>query len=167
VKRRLSIAPNTDKQMLYDLQYMLHRNNSYIRSFKSALDLMPSNPAEFKIVIRADRKPQAEHRGRYNTSQIDEIAILIVGQEFSKRDIVLRARDDTLTRVSEFIVRTRDALQYPLMFCYGQNDYSIDVLQVNPITKFLLIKLFPTWTSTLIDSKSEKILIIYLNTVNF
>lgn len=118
---------------------MLHRNNSYIRSFKSALDLMPSNPAEFKIVIRADRKPQAEHRGRYNTPQTDEVAILIVGQEFSKRDIVLRARDDTLTRVSE-IHRSYDALQYPLMFCYGQNGYSIDVSQVNPITKISLNK---------------------------
>ncbi|KAE9542315.1 hypothetical protein AGLY_003442, partial [Aphis glycines] len=32
VKRRLSIAPNTNKQIIYDLQYMLHRNNSYIRS---------------------------------------------------------------------------------------------------------------------------------------
>jgi len=63
VKRRFSIAPNTDKQILYNLQYMLLGNNSYIRSFKSALDLMPSNLAEFKIVIRADRKPQAEHRG--------------------------------------------------------------------------------------------------------
>jgi len=92
VKRRLSIALNIDKQILYDLQYILHRNNSYIRSFKSALDLMPSNPAEFKIVIRADRKPQTEHRGRYNTPQSN--AILIVDQEFLKRDIVLRARDD-------------------------------------------------------------------------
>lgn len=80
---------------------MLHRNNSYIRSFESTLDLMPSNPAEFKIVISADRKPQAEHRGRYNTPQTDEVAILIVGQEFSKRDIALRARDDALTRLSE------------------------------------------------------------------
>lgn len=44
VKRRLSIVPNTDKRMLYNLQYMLHRNNSYIRSFKSALVLIPSNP---------------------------------------------------------------------------------------------------------------------------
>lgn len=111
---------------------MLHRNNSYIRSFESAFDLIPFNPAEFKIVIRAARKPQAEHRGRYNTPQTDEVAILIVGQEFSKRDIAL-------TRLSE-IYRSYDALQYPLMFCYGQNGYSIDVSQVNPITKIPLNK---------------------------
>lgn len=72
---------------------------------------MPSNPAEFKIVIRADRKPQAKHRGRYNTNQTNKVVISIVGQEFSKRDIVLRARDDTLTRISD-IYHSYDALQY-------------------------------------------------------
>lgn len=35
---------------------MWHKINSYVRGFKSALDMMPSNPAEFKIVIKADKK---------------------------------------------------------------------------------------------------------------
>lgn len=55
VKSRLSIAPNTDKQILYESHYILHRNNSYVHDFKSALDMMPSNPAELKIVISAYR----------------------------------------------------------------------------------------------------------------
>lgn len=56
VKRLFFVAPNTDKQILYDLQYMLHWNNSYVRGFKSVLDRMPSNLAEFKIIIKADKK---------------------------------------------------------------------------------------------------------------
>lgn len=43
IKRRLFVVPNIDTQIFYDLQYMLYRNNSYIRHFKSAFDMMPSN----------------------------------------------------------------------------------------------------------------------------
>jgi len=46
---RLTIDPNTNKQILYDLQYIFHRNNSYNRNFKSALDLMPSNPIQLNL----------------------------------------------------------------------------------------------------------------------
>lgn len=90
----MSVDPYTNKQILYNLQYILHRKKSYIYSFKSALDMIPLNPAEFKIVIRAGRKPQTkEHRGYFNIPQTNEVYVLIVGQAFLKRDIVLRARD--------------------------------------------------------------------------
>lgn len=134
VQRRMSIAPNTYRELLYDLQYLLHCHNPYVRSFKSAIEAMASNMENFQVIIRADRAPQIEHRGRYNAPQVDEVAVLIVGQEFTKRDIVLRARDNTLKRVSE-IHRSYDALQYPLIFSHGEDGYSINVPQVHPVTR--------------------------------
>jgi len=61
---------------------------------------MPSNIEKFQVIIRADRALQTEHRGRYNAHQIGKVAILIVGQEFTKWDIVwpcpsIRHRDQT------------------------------------------------------------------------
>lgn len=83
---------------------------------------MPSNIEHFLVIIRADRVPQTEHRGRYKTLQIYEVAVIIVGQEFTKRDIVLRTRDNTIKRVGE-IHRSYDALHYLLIFSHGEDGY--------------------------------------------
>jgi len=77
------------------LQELLHSVNPYEQGFKSVIETLPSNSTDFNVIIRADRKPSNEHRGRFNAPQTDEVAILIVGQESTKRDIILRARDDT------------------------------------------------------------------------
>lgn len=52
-------------------------------------------------MIRADRKPTTEHRGRYNAPTTSEVALVIVGQEIEKRDIILHSRDTKLTRIGE------------------------------------------------------------------
>lgn len=56
---------------------------------------------DFKVVIRADRKPTTEHKGRYNTPTTSEVALVIVGQEFEKRDIIFHSRDPNLIRIGE------------------------------------------------------------------
>lgn len=67
------------------------------------------------------------------------MALVIAGQTFERRDIILRGRDTHLTCISE-THRSYDALQYPLMFCHGEDDYSINIPQVNPNTKVPLRK---------------------------
>ncbi|KAL4153686.1 hypothetical protein QTP88_001519 [Uroleucon formosanum] len=54
-------------------------------------------------------------------------------------DIVLQSHDNKLQRISE-IHRAYDALQYPLMFCHGEDGYSIDIPLCNPIMKLPLEK---------------------------
>lgn len=68
---------------------------------------MPNN--EYKIFIRADKTPMGDHERRYNVSASNEVAILIVGNEFDKRDIVIHKQNNALQRIY-------DALQYPLLF---------------------------------------------------
>ncbi|KAL4090448.1 hypothetical protein QTP88_025283 [Uroleucon formosanum] len=57
-------------------------------------------------------KPTNAHVGHFN--------------QFENRDIVFQSHDNKLQRTSE-IHRSYDALQYPLMFCHGENGYSIDM----------------------------------------
>ncbi|XP_053595510.1 uncharacterized protein LOC128667831 [Microplitis demolitor] len=63
-----------------------------------------------------------------------EVAVIIVGQNFEKRDIILNSRDDKLKRISE-IHRAYDTLQYPLMFCRGEDGYYINIPKRDEKTK--------------------------------
>lgn len=74
-----------------------------------------------------------EHQRRFNIPTVDEVAIVISGNEFGKRDIILQKRDDSLKRVAE-THRSYDALQYPLIFPKGEDGYYFGIPQTDPIT---------------------------------
>lgn len=64
----------------------------------------------------------------------------MVGQQFEHRDIIIESHSNTLKRISE-IPRFYDALQYPLLFTYGDNGVTtIDISQRDPSTKVPLKK---------------------------
>ena len=131
---RMTHIPHLKHALVHDLQDMLHNNNSYVQSFKTSLQcLSEDNINDYKLVIHADRKPINEHRGRHNAPTTDEVAVLLVNQDCGRRDIILRTQDDRLNRVNETL-RSYDALQYPLMFPYGEDGYNFSVCQFNPNT---------------------------------
>ncbi|GFU04716.1 helitron_like_N domain-containing protein [Nephila pilipes] len=92
--------------------------------------MMPSDT--HKIVIHVDRTPVREHVRRFNAPTVDEVAIIIVGDQFQPRDIVLHRRNEQLTNVAE-THRCYDALQYPILFWDGANVYNFNVKMVNPV----------------------------------
>ena len=61
------------------------------------------------------------------------MAIVIVGNEFDRRDIVLEKKNSQLQMVSE-THRSYDALQYPLIFWEGEDGYNFSIMQTNPTT---------------------------------
>lgn len=131
---RCNRIPNLDFNLVSSLQGMLHEHNTIVRSFLTAVEQAPPNE-NFEVVIYADKTPAGQHRGRYNAPTTDEVAVIISGQEFGRRDIVLHSRDGgALKRISE-LHRSYDALQYPLMFCRGEDGYSIAIPQVDPVTR--------------------------------
>ena len=130
-QQRCEAFPNVDKTIVAQLQKFLHENNNYVKSFKTAIERMPDD--NFKAVIRADKKPPGGHERQYNAPTVNEVGIVIVGQQFEKRDIVIQKRGQALTRVLE-THRSYDALQYPLIFWQGEDGYSIDIYQVQPRT---------------------------------
>lgn len=127
-ERRHSIQPKTNLNTIIELQRMLHNNNSYINSFKTAME--QNQQENLKIIIRADKKPENQHRSRYNKPSVDEVAILMVGEGGSSRDIILNTRDSTIKAVED-THRSYDALQYPLLFCRGEDGYNYSDKQVN------------------------------------
>ena len=91
-----------------ELQLLFHENNDLVHLFKTAIDLMPTDT--HKIVISADKTPTGEHMCRYNAPTIDEVAIVIVGDQFLPRDIILHKRNAQLARIAKTL-RCYDALQ--------------------------------------------------------
>lgn len=117
-------------ELISQLQNMLHQVNSYVCSFKSALEaLSQDGDYNYKIVINFDRRPTQEHPGRYNVPSTNEVAIVLVDQECHRRDIVIRSRDNRLLRIFE-IHRAYDSLQYPMIYCRGDDGYNFAVYQI-------------------------------------
>ncbi|XP_050340441.1 uncharacterized protein LOC126766765 isoform X2 [Bactrocera neohumeralis] len=77
--------------------------------------------------------PMGQHARRFNAPTIDEVAIVIVGEQFESRDIVLHRRNEQLQRVFE-LHRSYDALQYPILFWRGDDGYHINMRLINPTT---------------------------------
>lgn len=126
---RCDISSILRNDVVEQLQNMLHDENELVRLFQTALDQMPSD--EYAIVIRADKTPPGEHARRFNAPTMDEVAIVIIGDEFNSRDIVLRRRNMQLQRVSE-THRCYDGLQYPLLFSRGEDGYHFNIKMINP-----------------------------------
>ncbi|AEE09607.1 putative DNA helicase [Cotesia vestalis bracovirus] len=129
--RRLEINAGMKRAILQDLQCLLHEHHALVRLFKSALERMPSD--DYKVVIKADKRPSGTHERTFNAPTVDEVAILIVGEQLEKRDIVLTRRDTgQLQQISE-THRSYDTLQYPLMFWQGEDGYYFNIKMKNPL----------------------------------
>ena len=55
-----------------------------------AKEVLSQYSQQYTVVIHADKRPSGEHEGRFNAPTSTEVAILTLGQEHLKRDIVLR-----------------------------------------------------------------------------
>ncbi|GFY38801.1 putative DNA helicase [Trichonephila inaurata madagascariensis] len=101
--------------------------------FKSALERMPND--DYKVVIKADKRPSGTHERTFNTPTIDEVTILIAGEQLETSDIVL-TRCDTgqLQQISE-THRSYEALQYPLRFWQGEDGYYFNIKMINPLNE--------------------------------
>lgn len=131
VDQRCAIHSNTRRDIIQQLQRLLHEHNGLVRLFKVALDRMPTD--NHKIVIRSDKTPIGEHARRFNAPTIDDVAIVIVGEQFQSRDIVLHRRNEQLQRVSE-LHPSYDGLQYPLIHWKGDDGYHINIPMIQPNT---------------------------------
>ncbi|XP_017873029.1 PREDICTED: uncharacterized protein LOC108620638 [Drosophila arizonae] len=110
---------------------MLHEHHALVKLLKTALERMPRD--DYKVVIRADKRPAGEHERTFNAPTIDEMAIQIVGECLGARDIVLTRRStEQLQRISETHC-SYDALQYPLMFWQGYDGYHFNIKMINQL----------------------------------
>ncbi|KIH47497.1 hypothetical protein ANCDUO_22443 [Ancylostoma duodenale] len=128
--RRCESIDGKRKNIVLNLQRMLHQHNNLVKVLKTALEKMPTD--KYKVVIRADKRPRGEHERRFNAPTVNEVAVVMVG-EHERRDIVIQRRSEVLQRISE-THRSYDSLQYPLMFWEGEDGYHFNIMRVDPST---------------------------------
>ena len=91
IENRFKIFNNLNKDILLQLQNMVHELNPYVKSFKYALQLSKeSTVPELRMIIRAEK--QSDLR-RYNVPTSSEIAVIIPGNNNTNvlpRDIVIQ-----------------------------------------------------------------------------
>ena len=129
--QRRRFISGTRESIVLALQDFLHEHNLLVRCFKTALDRMPSD--EYVVVIRPDRAPAGQHAGRYNAPTSDEVAVVMVGEQFNSRDIVIQRREGALRRICD-TNRSYDALQYPILFWQGEDGYHFGLRMRDPAT---------------------------------
>jgi hypothetical protein len=121
----------TKREIVAALQTFFDQHNDLIKLFRTALQQMPAD--DYTVVIRADKTPVGQHERQYNAPTINEVAIVIVGEEFNSRDIILHRRNGDVQRVSE-THRSYDGLQYPILFWQGEDGYHFNIKLRNPQT---------------------------------
>ncbi|UYV74016.1 hypothetical protein LAZ67_11001852, partial [Cordylochernes scorpioides] len=126
INRRCQLNVSTKREIVAELQNMFEQHNELIKLFKTAFEQMPSD--DYKVIIKADKTPIGQH-----APTIDEVAIVIVGEEFNSRDIILHRRNGGVQKVSE-THRSYDALQYPILFWQGEDGYHFNINMRNPTT---------------------------------
>jgi hypothetical protein len=124
LSNRLSHLSNLNENILAELQAMLHSNNSYINSFKAAIELESTCTDNISIVLHADKKlkPSNEHCRRYNLPSQSEVAALLPGDTHSNLDVIVQYRNGALQRIST-LHRSYDPLHYTLLFPHGTDGW--------------------------------------------
>ncbi|WVZ63152.1 hypothetical protein U9M48_012810 [Paspalum notatum var. saurae] len=110
------------------LAQMLDTHNPFAKKFRLARDrLADCGDENFIVRIMGAREGDPV---QYNMPSTDQLAMLVVG-DFSldtfKRDIVIQARSGQLQRISA-LHPAYMALQYPLLFLYGERGFQVGVL---------------------------------------
>ncbi|XP_029172029.1 uncharacterized protein LOC114941269 [Nylanderia fulva] len=113
------------------LENFLEDQNQLIQLIKRVSPRLQND--NYQIVIKADKVPLGEHAGRFNAPTLDEVAVIMVGDPVDKRAIKITRRDNTVSTISD-LHRSYDALQYPLIFWQGQDEYHLNIKQCDPNT---------------------------------
>ena len=122
---RLKIMPKLDKEILKKLTKIIEENNSYIKSFKSAMEYISDNN-EVSLVLLADKKkiPVGEHSRRYNLPQGSEIAAIMPGQGEGELEVITKDRENRLTKI-KCTHRSYDPLLYVIFDPFGTDGFSL------------------------------------------
>lgn len=91
----------------------------------------------YTIVIYANRMPTADPPGRYNVPSISEVEVVCLLENNWTKDISYY--ELAYEKLSE-VHYLYDSLKNRLMFCRGEDEYSINIAQVNRITRDLVQK---------------------------
>ena len=99
-ERRCQVIPNLDAEI----------------QFKTSLETQGLDEST-RIVIRAEKTPTGQHKGRFNAPAANEIAVLMTNQQAGSRDIVVKMRSNDpkdMIIINEGHIKYY-SMQYPLI----------------------------------------------------
>ncbi|KAF3966612.1 hypothetical protein CMV_009298 [Castanea mollissima] len=115
-----------DPEIVNSLIHMLDENNALVKVFRMARDhYTKCNAADVRLRLI---NCHTNHSSQYNLPIASKVAGLIVGDfdpNNGYRDIIVKDRDRGLRRISEIHLAFM-AMQYPLLFRYGEDGFSLD-----------------------------------------
>nr|XP_043618055.1 uncharacterized protein LOC122589793 [Erigeron canadensis] len=117
-----STDERVDERIVVELTQMLDNHNSLARAFRMARDWCEennNNNCELRLLGQRTTMRQ------YNKPTVSEVAVLITnefGENTEPRDVIVSPTSGGLKRISE-LHQLYMALQYPLLFPYGETGY--------------------------------------------
>ncbi|CAH9100410.1 unnamed protein product [Cuscuta epithymum] len=115
------------ERIVEDLKKTLDEHNVLVKSFRMAgKKIREEGCVDFKLKLIGKRAKDAR---TYNLPSVSEVAALIVGDldlSLGERDIVVETCAGGLQRINE-LHPSYFALQYPLLFPYGEDGYREDI----------------------------------------
>ncbi|GKV48132.1 hypothetical protein SLEP1_g54963 [Rubroshorea leprosula] len=121
-------SKNLDPETIIALKEMLDQNNALAKSFRYARDRFKEDNLE-GVKMRLIRRRNKDGR-TYNLPSTSEVAALVVGDidgSIGDRDIIIETQSRLLQRIDVHHPLYL-ALQYPLLFPYGEDGYRNDVM---------------------------------------
>ncbi|XP_025662239.1 uncharacterized protein [Arachis hypogaea] len=123
-----------DREIVAILRNMLDRYNSLAKSFRYARDrYQQENCTNIKLKLISKRTTDGR---TYNLPSASEVAALIVGdveQLSNDRDIIIESQSRKLQRIDVFHPSYL-ALQYPLLFPYGEDGFRLGIATSDSIS---------------------------------
>ncbi|GFV18325.1 helitron_like_N domain-containing protein [Trichonephila clavipes] len=114
IEQRCHYNAGTRREIVGALQGLFDQHNELVRLFKTAIQRMPAD--DYAVVIRADKRPVGQHERQFNAPTIDEVAIVIVGEEFESHDIILHRRSGDIHESPKLIAHTTDcSIRIPVL----------------------------------------------------
>ncbi|GKA53506.1 DNA helicase PIF1, ATP-dependent [Tanacetum coccineum] len=146
-----------DGTIVGSLIEMLDQNSSIAKAFRMALDWCHSHTyvnVELRLVFKRTNSRQ------YNAPTVAEVVALITndfGDGAPTRDIVVNKKDRGPKRISE-LHPSYMALQYPLLFLYGEDGYHDKILSRTRVFKLKLTELLDDLTKNQVFGESRVVI---------
>ncbi|CAH1425592.1 unnamed protein product [Lactuca virosa] len=154
-----STSHSFDVELIRFLKDMLDSTNELVKCYRMVRDCFDENP-HIDVKLRLIGRRQQDGR-IYNLPSASEVAALIVGDigdAIDNRDIIVTTKSGSLQRINE-LHPSYLALQYPLLFPYGDDGFLADTT-LNPEDRpDVLSRLFKIKLNSLIKDLKKNALL--------
>ena len=118
-----------DRATMLALQEMMHEHNPYVESFKALMDIPDDEVEDVEFVLKKDKQPVNEHKGRYNLpASCNEIALIALNDVHDRADVRIQRKDGPNMFISD-LNQHFDPLHYVLLFPDGSPGWCVNMYQ--------------------------------------